>query len=230
MFWIVLLSFIPFRLLFLNIFWIFVHSCICSITVLQNKKVWLHSSIHISSSVDNCITPHYNPHHCLAHHVHFYHSHHQQSEPSYIHIVPKLPSKFTLSFRHTLILGIVSIIHHLLWKDWRTSVLHFQSHSEQCYPILKLLFWFCVVFHILLTYLPHCWHISTYVEFNFARGIPLRLMELRYSTGYSNSPSTLPSLIIESAEWNVNSFPCICWSTVSLRSSTSSFQAVKMVW
>ena len=106
-------------------FWMFVHSCICSITVLQNKKVWLHSSMYISSSVDNCITPHYNLHHCLAHHVHFYHSHHQQSEPSYICIVPKLPSKFTLSFRHTLMLGIVSIIHHLLWKDWRTSVLHF---------------------------------------------------------------------------------------------------------
>ena len=38
--------FIAFRLLFRNIFeYLYVHSCICSITVLQNNKVLLHSAI-----------------------------------------------------------------------------------------------------------------------------------------------------------------------------------------
>ena len=61
MFQIFIPLFIPFTLPFSEYFWIFVHSCICSITVLWNNEFYFTPLIHISSSADNHISTSLQP-------------------------------------------------------------------------------------------------------------------------------------------------------------------------
>ena len=68
-----------FQITFSEYFWIFVCSCTCSMIVLQSNKFYFTPS----SLADNCRAVYYNLHHHLAHYLHLYHSHLQQSKLSY---------------------------------------------------------------------------------------------------------------------------------------------------
>ena len=145
-------SFISFTLPFSKYFRIFVHSCICSITVLRNNKIYFSLQFACRLRLIIVSALNYNPHHHLAHHVH-----------RLIHISFTLSLNLLLNLHFPL--DALSFIRDCIYL----ASLTLRRPKDLCLALLKPLrsmlvnskafLWFCVVFCTSLTHLLCCRHI-----------------------------------------------------------------------